>query len=141
VTKRIWDERYEDINNFERYLARNGTVIRKFYLHVSKEEQKKRFLERLTEPEKHWKFSAADVRERGHWDEYMDAYEDMIRATATPHAPWYVVPADNKWFTRLVVGMAVVEALEGLDLRYPKVDKQKRAEIAEARRLLLRERD
>ena len=141
ATKRIWDERYEDINNFERYLARNGTVIRKFFLHVSKEEQKKRFLERLTEPEKHWKFSAADVRERAHWDDYMKAYEAMIQATAAPHAPWYVVPADNKWFTRMVVAAAVVEAMESLDLRYPEVDKQKRAEIAEARRLLLRERD
>jgi PPK2 family polyphosphate:nucleotide phosphotransferase len=140
VTKRIWEDRYEDINNFERYLARNGTLIRKFFLHVSKAEQKKRFLERLTEPEKHWKFSAADVRERAHWGAYMAAYEDMIRATATPHAPWYVVPADNKWFTRLVVAAAVVEALESLDLRYPKVDKRKKAEIAEARRMLLRER-
>jgi PPK2 family polyphosphate:nucleotide phosphotransferase len=140
VGKRIWEERYRDINNFERYLARNGTLIRKFFLHVSKAEQKKRFLERLTEPQKHWKFSAADVRERAHWDEYMAAYEDMIRATAAPHAPWYVVPADNKWFTRLVVAAAVVEALESLDLRYPKVDKKKRAELAESRRLLLRER-
>jgi len=140
VGKRIWEERYQDINSFERYLARNGTVIRKFFLHVSKKEQKKRFLERLDEPEKHWKFSAADVRERGHWGEYMAAYEDMIRATAAPHAPWYVVPADNKWFTRLVVASAVVDALEGLDLRYPEVDGKKRAEIAAARRLLLRER-
>jgi PPK2 family polyphosphate:nucleotide phosphotransferase len=141
VTKRIWEERYEDINNFERYLTRNGTVIRKFFLHVSKEEQKKRFLERLTEPEKHWKFSAADARERGYWDDYQEAYEDMIRATATPHAPWFVVPADNKWFTRLVVAAAVFHAMEELDLRYPKVDKQKRAELAEARELLLREED
>ena len=141
VTKHIWEERYEDINNFERYLARNGTVIRKFFLHVSKKEQKKRFLERLDEPEKHWKFSATDVAERAHWDEYMNAYEDMIRATATPHAPWYVVPADNKWFTRLVVAAAVVEALEGLDLHYPKVDKKKRAELAAARKLLMQERD
>jgi PPK2 family polyphosphate:nucleotide phosphotransferase len=141
VTKRIWEERYEDINGFERYLARNGTVIRKFFLHVSKKEQKKRFMERLDEPEKNWKFSAADVRERAHWDEYMEAYEDMIRATATPHAPWYVVPADNKWFTRLVVGAAIVEALESLDLHYPKVDKQKRAELAAARKLLMQERD
>jgi PPK2 family polyphosphate:nucleotide phosphotransferase len=139
VTRRIWAERYEDINGFERYLARNGTVIRKFFLHVSKKEQKKRFMERLDQPEKNWKFSAADVRERGHWDEYMAAYEDMIRATATPHAPWYVVPADNKWFTRLVVAAAVVEALETLDLHYPKVDKKKRAELAAARELLLRE--
>ena len=141
VTKRIWEERYEDINNVERYLARNGTVIRKFFLHVSKGEQKKRFLERLDEPEKHWKFSATDVAERAHWREYMKAYEAMIRATATPHAPWYVVPADNKWFTRLVVAAAVVEALEGLDLHYPKVDKKKRAELAAARKLLMQERD
>jgi PPK2 family polyphosphate:nucleotide phosphotransferase len=140
VTKRIWEERYEDINDFERYLARNGTLIRKFFLHVSKKEQKKRFMERLDEPEKNWKFSAADVRERAHWNEYMEAYEDMIRATATPHAPWYVVPADNKWFTRLVVAAAVVDALEGLDLRYPKVDRKKRAELAAARELLLQER-
>ena len=139
--KRIWEERYEDINDFERYLARNGTVIRKFFLHVSKKEQKKRFMERLDQPEKNWKFSAADVRERAHWDEYMEAYEDMIRATATPHAPWYVVPADNKWFTRLVVAAAVVDALERLDLRYPKVDKKKRAELAAARALLMQERD
>ncbi len=139
--KRIWDERYEDIGNFERYLARNGTVIRKFFLHVSKAEQKKRFLERLTEPEKHWKFSGTDVRERAHWDEYMDAYEAMIRATAAPHAPWYVVPADNKWFTRLVVAAAVFEALDELDLRYPKVDRRKRAELAAAREQLLRHDD
>jgi len=141
VTKRIWGERYEDINNFERYLARNGTVIRKFFLHVSKAEQKKRFLERLNEPEKHWKFSGSDVRERAHWDKYMEAYEAMIRATATPHAPWYVVPADNKWFTRLVVAAAVVEAMESLHLHYPKVDKKKRAELAAARQLLMQERD
>ncbi|MGH8700387.1 MAG: PPK2 family polyphosphate kinase, partial [Burkholderiales bacterium] len=139
VTERFWEERYEDIANIERYLARNGTVIRKFFLHVSKAEQKKRFLARLDEPEKHWKFAAADVKERGHWDEYMEAYEDMIRATAAPHAPWYVVPADNKWFTRLVVAAAVVETLEGLDLRYPKVGKKQRAELAAARAALLRE--
>jgi PPK2 family polyphosphate:nucleotide phosphotransferase len=141
VTKHIWEERYEDINNFERYLARNGTVIRKFFLHVSKAEQKKRFLERLNEPEKHWKFSGADVRERAYWDEYMKAYESMIRATATPHAPWYVVPADNKWFTRLVVAAAVVDAMESLHLHYPKIDKKKRAELAAARELLMHERD
>jgi PPK2 family polyphosphate:nucleotide phosphotransferase len=141
VTQRIWEERYEDINNFERYLARNGTVIRKFFLHVSREEQKKRFLERMNEPEKHWKFSGSDVRERAHWDKYMEAYEAMIRATATPHAPWYVVPADNKWFTRLVVAAAVVEAMESLHLHYPKVDKKKRAELAAARQLLMQERD
>jgi PPK2 family polyphosphate:nucleotide phosphotransferase len=141
VTKRIWEERYEDINNFERYLARNGTVIRKFFLHVSKAEQKKRFLARLNEPEKHWKFSGSDVRERAHWDEYQKAYEAMIRATATPDAPWYVVPADNKWFTRLVVAAAAVEAMESLHLHYPKVDKRKRAELAAARELLMQERD
>jgi len=139
VTKRFWEERYEDIANIERYLARNGTVIRKFFLHVSKAEQKKRFLARLDEPEKHWKFAAADVKERGHWDDYMEAYENMIRATAAPHAPWYVVPADNKWFTRLVVAAAVVEKLDGLDLRYPKVGKKQRAELVAARAALLRE--
>ncbi len=141
VTKRIWEERYEDIASFERYLSRQGTVIRKFFLHVSKEEQKKRFLARLDEPEKHWKFSAADIGERRHWDDYMAAYEDTIRATATPHAPWYVVPADNKWFTRLVVAAAVVKTLEDLDLRYPKIGKQQRAELAAARDALRRERD
>jgi PPK2 family polyphosphate:nucleotide phosphotransferase len=136
VRKRIWEERYEDIAGFERYLARNGTVIRKFFLHVSKKEQKKRFLARLDEPEKNWKFSAADVKERGHWDDYMHAYEDMIRATAAPHAPWYVVPADNKWFTRLVVALAVVATLEDLDLRYPKIGRQARAELDAARAAL-----
>jgi PPK2 family polyphosphate:nucleotide phosphotransferase len=139
VTKRIWEERYEDINAVERYLARNGYVILKFFLHVSRREQKKRFLERLDQPEKNWKFSSADAKERGHWDEYMEAYEDMIRATATKEAPWFVVPADNKWFTRLVVAGAVVEALEDLDLEFPEVDKEKRAELAKARRMLMRE--
>ena len=130
VTKRIWEERYEDIPAFERYLARKGYVILKFFLHVSKEEQKQRFLERLDRPEKNWKFSLADAKERGHWDEYMPAYEDMIRATAAPHAPWYVVPADKKWFARLVVAAAVEEALEGLDLAFPKVDEAKKKELA-----------
>jgi len=139
ITKDIWEERYEDINAVERYLARNGCVILKFFLHVSRREQKKRFLERLDEPGKNWKFSGADVRERAWWDDYMDAYEDMIRATATRHAPWFVVPADNKWFTRLVVAAAIVEALEELDLHFPELDKEKRAELAKARRMLLRE--
>src|SRR6185295_2284078 len=139
ITKNIWEERYEDINAVERYLARNGCVILKFFLHVSRREQKKRFLERLDEPVKNWKFSGADVRERAWWDDYMDAYEDMIRATATRHAPWFVVPADNKWFTRLVVAAAIVEALEELDLHFPELDKEKRAELAKARRMLLRE--
>jgi PPK2 family polyphosphate:nucleotide phosphotransferase len=137
VTKRIWDERCEDIANFERYLSRQGTVVRKFFLHVSKKEQKRRFLARLDEPEKNWKFSAADVKERRHWDDYMAAYEKMIRATAAPHAPWYVVPADNKWFTRLVVAAAVVQTLDELDLRYPKIGKKERAELTAARAALL----
>jgi PPK2 family polyphosphate:nucleotide phosphotransferase len=140
VTKRIWDERLEDIASFERYLARNGTVILKFFLHVSRKEQKKRFMERLDEPEKNWKFAAADVHERKYWDDYMAAYEDAIRATATKHAPWFVVPADNKWFTRLVVAAAIVEALEKLDLAYPKVDAGKKKELAAARAALLREK-
>jgi PPK2 family polyphosphate:nucleotide phosphotransferase len=139
VTKQIWEERYEDIANFESYLSRQGTVIRKFFLHVSKEEQKRRFLARLDEPEKHWKFAAADVRERRFWDDYMAAYEQMIRATATRDAPWYVVPADNKWFTRLVVAAAVVKTLDDLDLQYPKVGKKQRAELAAARAALRRE--
>ncbi len=133
VTKRIWEERFEDIAAFERYLARNGTVILKFFLHVSKKEQKKRFLERLDDPHKHWKFSLSDVRERDRFGEYMDAYEDAIRATATPWAPWYVVPADNKWFTRLVVAASIVDTLHGLDLAYPAVDAARREELRAAR--------
>jgi PPK2 family polyphosphate:nucleotide phosphotransferase len=137
VNKKIWKQRFQDIRGLERYLARNGTVVRKFYLHVSKKEQKKRFLERLEQPEKNWKFAAADVGERGHWDEYMAAYEEAIRETATEDAPWYVVPADNKWFTRLVVAAAVVETLAALGLHYPVVDEQKRAELRAAKRTLL----
>jgi PPK2 family polyphosphate:nucleotide phosphotransferase len=137
---RFWDDRYDDINNFERHLDRNGTKILKFFLHVSKAEQKRRFLARLDEPEKNWKFSAADVAERAHWDLYQNAYEHAIRHTATRDAPWYVVPADNKWFTRLVVGATIVETLAGLDLRYPKVDAAKRKELARARAQLLREK-
>ena len=116
VGKKIWEERFEDIRCFERHMARNGTVIRKFFLNVSKKEQKKRFLERLDEPEKNWKFSASDIHERKYWDDYQDAYEDMIRNTASEHAPWYVVPADNKWFTRLVVSTVIMDTLESLDL-------------------------
>jgi len=134
--KDIWKERFEDIHGFERHMARNGTVIRKFFLHLSKKEQKKRFLARLDEPEKHWKFSEADIHEREYWDDYQDAYEDMIRHTASKHAPWYVVPADNKWFTHLVVAAAIVETLEGLGLSYPKVDAAKLKEIAAAREIL-----
>jgi len=136
VTKDIWNERFQDIRSFERYLTRNGVAIRKFFLHVSNKEQKKRFLERIEEPEKNWKFSANDAKERGHWDDYMEAYEDMIQNTATKEAPWYVVPADNKWFTRVVVAAAVIEALSSLDLHYPKVSDEKLKELAVAKRAL-----
>ena len=136
ITKDIWKERFEDINCFERHMGRNGTVVRKFFLHLSKKEQKRRFLSRLDEPEKHWKFSAADIQERECWDDYQEAYEDMIRHTASKQAPWYVVPADNKWFTHLVVAAAIVQTLEELDLCYPKVDGEKLKEIAAARRIL-----
>jgi PPK2 family polyphosphate:nucleotide phosphotransferase len=137
VTKSIWRKRFQDIRCFERYLTRNGVVIRKFFLHVSKAQQKKRFLERLENPEKNWKFSADDVREREFWDDYQDAYEDTIRRTATKNAPWYVVPADNKWFTRLIVAAAIVETLGSLGLRYPKVDKERLEELGRAREALL----
>ncbi|MFO1313249.1 MAG: polyphosphate kinase 2 family protein [Burkholderiales bacterium] len=140
VGKHVWDERYEDIRNFERYLARNGTVVRKFFLHVSREEQKKRFLERIEEPDKNWKFSAGDVRERAHWDAYMAAYQKAIRETASEEAPWYVVPADNKWFTRLVVAAAIVDALASLKLHYPVVDKKQLGDLAAARQTLLGEK-
>jgi PPK2 family polyphosphate:nucleotide phosphotransferase len=133
VTKHIWQERFEDINAFERYLTRNGIAVLKFFLHASKKEQKRRFMERLDNQEKNWKFSTADVKERQYWDVYQEAYEDMIRHTASEHAPWYVVPADNKWFTRLVVAAAVVDALEGMNLKYPKVDGEQKAELAKAR--------
>ena len=141
VGKGIWKERFEDIANFERYLARNGFLILKFFLNVSKREQKKRFLERLDNPDKNWKFSTADARERGHLKGYMKAYEDMIRHTAAPHAPWYVVPADNKWFTRLAVAAAIVEAMAELDLHYPKVGPKQKRELAAARRLLAGEKN
>jgi len=136
VTKRIWDERFEDINAMERYLARNGIAICKFFLHVSKKEQKKRFLARLDEPAKNWKFSMKDVQERAHWDKYMHAYEDMIRNTASKHAPWYVVPADHKWFTRLVVSQAIIKALESLELAFPKLSAEQRKELETARQSL-----
>lgn len=140
VTKDVWKERYQDIRAYERYLDRNGTIVRKFFLHVSRKEQKRRFLERIDEPQKNWKFSAGDVKERARWDDYMRAYEETIRETATERAPWYVVPADNKWFTRTVVASAVVTALDELDLRYPELDDARRGELAEARRRLMRER-
>ena len=133
VTKDIWRERFEDIRNIERYLDRNGVLIRKFFLHVSKQEQRKRFLDRLDDKSRNWKFSANDAAERNHWRAYMDAYEDMIRHTATDYAPWYVVPADNKWFTRMVVAAAVIDALDSLDLQYPNVGKQQAKELAAAR--------
>jgi len=136
VTKEIWKERFHDIRSFERYLTRNGVCILKFFLNVSKKEQKKRFLERIEEPEKNWKFSANDAKEREYWDDYMKAYEDTIRNTATKEAPWYVVPADNKWFTRVVVGAAVIEALDDLDLEYPKVSDSKLKELEEAKKAL-----
>jgi PPK2 family polyphosphate:nucleotide phosphotransferase len=136
ITKRIWKERYDDIAAHERYLARNGVVVRKFFLNVSKAEQKRRFLERLERPEKNWKFSTADAKERGHWKEYMAAYEDMIRATATPQAPWIVVPADKKWFARLVVAAAVAEAMEELDLEFPQVTAAQKQDLAAARKAL-----
>jgi len=129
VTANIWRERFEDINAFERYLSRQGVLIRKFFLHMSKDEQRQRFIERLEEPEKHWKFSAADVGERAHFAKYMSAYEDMIRHTATEWAPWYVVPADRKWFTRLVVSAVVIDAIQSLDPRFPEVDPKVRAEL------------
>ena len=140
VGKEIWDERLADIARFEDYATRQGTKILKFFLNVSRKEQKKRFLARLDEPEKNWKFSASDVREREFWNDYMHAFEDAIRATASKHAPWFVVPADNKWFTRLLVAAAIVEAVEDLDLTYPKVDPARKKELAAARAALSRER-
>ncbi len=140
VSKQIWDERFEDINDFERHLTRNGTVLLKFFLHLSKREQKRRFLARLEVPEKNWKFSPSDIRERAFWDDYMHAYEQMVRNTATKHAPWYVIPADNKWFTRLVVAACIIEVLDRLDLRYPEVSETQRKGLIEAKRLLLAER-
>ncbi len=136
IHKRIWKDRFQDIRALERYLARNGIAVCKFFLHVSRKEQKRRFLERLENPDKNWKFSPADLHERGYWDEYMEAYEDMIRNTATKHAPWYVVPADNKWFTRLVVATAVIETLASLGLEYPKVAPEVVKDLEAARKSL-----
>jgi PPK2 family polyphosphate:nucleotide phosphotransferase len=136
VSKRIWDERLADIAHFEDYLARQGTIVLKFFLNLSRAEQKKRFMQRLERPEKNWKFSASDVQERKFWDDYMHAFQEAIQATATKNAPWYVVPADNKWFTRLVVAAAIVEVVEQLNLTYPKVDAEKKKELAAARTAL-----
>ena len=137
IGKKIWEERFEDIRNFERYLARNGVIVRKFFLHVSKKEQKQRFLDRIEDPLKNWKFSSNDANERDYWDDYMTAYEEMIQATATKYAPWYVVPANNKWFTRVVVAAAVIEALASLDLAYPEVGESKLKELAAAKKKLV----
>jgi PPK2 family polyphosphate:nucleotide phosphotransferase len=139
VTKHIWKERFQDVRNFERYLTHNGIVIRKFFLNVSKREQEKRFLERLENTEKNWKFSADDIKERVFWDNYMSAYEDMIRHTASPDAPWYVVPADNKWFTRIVVAATVIETLDALKLRYPAAGDEKLKELGAAKKMLISE--
>jgi PPK2 family polyphosphate:nucleotide phosphotransferase len=138
ITKDLWQERFEDICAFERYMTRNGVVIRKFFLNLSKKEQKKRFLARLDAPEKNWKFSAADIHERAFWNDYMDAYEDLIRHTATPDAPWHVIPADNKWFTHIAVAEAIIDTLDDLHLSYPTVDADKKKELMAARKLLER---
>jgi PPK2 family polyphosphate:nucleotide phosphotransferase len=141
VDKNIWERRYKEIRNFESYLTKNGTVVLKFFLHVSKKEQKKRFLERIENPEKNWKLSPSDAKERNYWEEYMKAYEDMISNTATKKAPWYVVPANNKWFTRMVVAAAIIEAMDSMDLAYPKVDAARLNDIAMAKKMLLSEKD
>jgi len=140
IGKDIWNERYRDIRAYERYLNGNGVIVRKFFLYVSRAEQKKRFLERIDQPEKNWKLSPADVVERGFWNDYMDAYENAIGATATPDCPWYVVPADNKWFTRIVVASAIIQALDSLDLKYPRVGKEQLAQLQKTRAMLMKER-
>ncbi len=140
ITKDIWEERFRDIRAYERYLENNGVLVRKFFLHVSRKEQKRRFLERIENPAKNWKFSATDAQERAYWKDYMRAYEDMIRNTSTKRSPWYVVPADNKWFTRIVVAAAVIDTLASIGLKYPKVGKEKLAELARVRKALLAEK-
>ena len=140
IHKEIWKDRFHDIRAFERYLSNNGIAVCKFFLHLSKKEQKRRFLERLETPEKNWKFSSADMNERGYWEDYQEAYEDMIRHTATPYAPWYVVPADNKWFTRMIVAAAIIDVLAELKLAYPAVGEAKLKELAAAKRALLGEK-
>jgi PPK2 family polyphosphate:nucleotide phosphotransferase len=139
VTKNIWRERYEDISAFERYLSRQGTVILKFFLNVSKQEQRERFLDRLEQPSKNWKFSMGDIAERALWPRYQAAYQDMIRHTSTRHAPWFVVPADHKWFARVVIGSTIVTALDGLNLRFPRVDKASLEEFGKIREALQHE--
>jgi len=139
VTKDIWEDRFKDIRNFEKYLARNGTVVIKIFLNVSKEEQKKRFIERIDDPDKNWKFSVGDVKERGHWNQYMEAYEDMIQNTSTEESPWYVIPADNKSYARIAVASAIIHALDQMELEYPKVSKEKIEELQGVKRALLEE--
>jgi PPK2 family polyphosphate:nucleotide phosphotransferase len=141
ISKSIWEQRYKDMNAFEKYLTRNGIVVIKFFLHLSKQEQKRRFLERLEDSTKNWKFSMADVKERGYWKDYMAAYEEMIQNTATENAPWYVVPADNKWYTRLVVACALIETLKKLDLQFPDVDDEKKKELRKVKESLLGSKD
>jgi PPK2 family polyphosphate:nucleotide phosphotransferase len=141
ITRHIWEHRYEDINAFEQYLTRNGVVVLKFFLHLSKKEQKKRFLERLEDSKKNWKFSMADVTERGYWKDYQETYEELIQNTSTKHAPWYVVPADNKWFSQLIVASAIITALDELDLCFPDVDGQKRKELERVRESLRNEKN
>jgi PPK2 family polyphosphate:nucleotide phosphotransferase len=141
IDKDIWKERYRDIRAYERYLNANGVVVRKFFLNVSRAEQKRRFLERIDNAEKNWKFSAADARERAYWDDYMKAYEEAVRETSTPESPWFVVPADNKWFTRIVVAAAIIETLDSLGLHYPNVDKARVNDLLEARKTLMKEDD
>jgi len=140
VTKNIWQERFEDMRGFERYLTRNGVVVVKFFLNLSRKEQKKRFLERLEDSKKNWKFSMADVKERAYWKDYRAAYEDMIRNTAEKYAPWYIVPADNKWYTRLIVASAIIDALDGLRLRFPDADKEAKKELQKIKASLLAEK-
>jgi PPK2 family polyphosphate:nucleotide phosphotransferase len=141
VTKKIWKERFEDIRNFEQYLHRNGTVVIKIFLHVSKEEQKLRFIDRIDDPSKNWKFSTGDIKERGYWDEYQDAYEDMIKNTSTKDSPWYVVPADNKSYARIAVASAIISALDQMDLEYPQVSPEKVAELQDVKQVLLEEKE
>jgi len=141
VDKDIWQQRYHDINNFEKYLTHNGVVVLKFFLHLSKGEQKRRFLERLEMPQKNWKFSMADIKERGYWKDYQNAYEEMIQNTASKHAPWHVIPADNKWFTRLAVAGAIIDQLHSMDLQFPEVDDDKKKELLQVRKALLEGKD
>jgi PPK2 family polyphosphate:nucleotide phosphotransferase len=141
ITKDIWEERFQDIRNFEKYLTRNGTIVLKFFLNVSKGEQKKRFIERVDDPDKNWKFSAADAKERGYWDDYMHAYQDLIKNTSTKKSPWYVIPADNKSYARIAIASAIITALEEMDLEYPKVSAEKIAELNAVKKALLEEKD